>query len=56
MGESGEDDGLPGYVFISYVRENSREVDDLQRMLEDAGIKVWSRESTARRKSCQGAV
>lgn len=36
-----EGDGPPGHVFISYVRENSREVDGLQRMLEMAGIKVW---------------
>lgn len=37
----GEKDGLPGHVFISYVRENAREVDNLQKMLELAGIKVW---------------
>jgi hypothetical protein len=32
---------VPGHVFISYVRENAREVDSLQRALEQAGIKVW---------------
>ena len=30
-----------GHVFISYVRENSRDVDWLQRILESAGIRVW---------------
>jgi hypothetical protein len=29
------------HVFISYVREDSRRVDDLQRHLESAGIPVW---------------
>lgn len=38
MGEKGR---LPGHVFISYVRENSHEVDSLQRVLELTGIKVW---------------
>ncbi|HCU91459.1 MAG TPA: hypothetical protein DHU96_01330 [Actinobacteria bacterium] len=28
-------------VFISYVRENSREVDELQERLEPAGVRVW---------------
>jgi TIR domain len=31
----------PGHAFISYVREDSREVDSLQHMLEAAGIQVW---------------
>ena len=30
-----------GYAFISYVHENSRKVDHLQRTLESAGIRVW---------------
>jgi hypothetical protein len=30
-----------GHVFISYVRENSRDVDSLQRTLESAGVRVW---------------
>jgi hypothetical protein len=30
-----------GHVFISYVREDSAEVDTLQRMLKGAGIPVW---------------
>jgi len=30
-----------GHAFISYVRENSDEVDALQRTLEAAGIPVW---------------
>jgi hypothetical protein len=30
-----------GHVFICYVREDSGEVDVLQRMLETAGIRVW---------------
>lgn len=32
---------LAGHVFISYVREDSHRVDELQRALEDAGIPVW---------------
>ena len=32
---------LAGHVFISYVRENSAEVDRLQRKLEAAGVQVW---------------
>ena len=31
----------PGHAFISYVREDSDEVDALQEVLEDAGIPVW---------------
>jgi WD40 repeat protein len=30
-----------GHAFISYVREDARRVDVLQRILEAAGIKVW---------------
>ena len=30
-----------GHVFISYVREDSRRVDELQQMLEAAGVPVW---------------
>jgi hypothetical protein len=31
----------PGYVFISYVREDAGKADLLQRRLESAGIHVW---------------
>ncbi|HWF82617.1 MAG TPA: bifunctional nuclease domain-containing protein [Streptosporangiaceae bacterium] len=31
----------PGYAFISYVREDSRDVDSLEGALESAGIHVW---------------
>jgi hypothetical protein len=31
----------PGYVFISYVREDAGQVDLLQRRLESAAIRVW---------------
>lgn len=34
-------DELGGHAFISYVREDSRNVDELQRKLEAAGIPVW---------------
>lgn len=37
---SGRDEPT-GHVFISYVRENSRVVDELQQTLESAGIRVW---------------
>ena len=30
-----------GHVFLSYVRENSRDVDQLQQTLEGAGLRVW---------------
>jgi DNA-binding GntR family transcriptional regulator len=36
-----ERDGPAGHVFISYVRENSRDVDLLQQTLESAGVRVW---------------
>jgi transcriptional regulator with XRE-family HTH domain len=32
---------LAGHAFISYVREDSHRVDQLQRTLEAAGIRVW---------------
>jgi hypothetical protein len=38
---SGGKDVPAGHVFISYVRENSSEVDCLQRNLESVGIRVW---------------
>ena len=37
----GEREASPGHVFISYVHENSRAVDQLQHALEAAGIQVW---------------
>ena len=33
--------GYPGHAFISYVREDSDEVEVLQRILQTAGILVW---------------
>src|ERR1700733_5497749 len=36
-----ERDELAGHAFISYVHENSGDVDQLQRALEAAGIRVW---------------
>ena len=38
MGVAGE---LAGHAFISYVHEDSGEVDALQRTLEAAGVRVW---------------
>jgi len=32
---------LGGHAFISYVREDSHNVDELQRRLEEAGVRVW---------------
>jgi len=32
---------LAGHAFLSYVREDSGEVDELQRVLEAAGVRVW---------------
>ena len=32
---------LAGHAFISYVRENAHQVDQLQGMLQEAGIPVW---------------
>jgi len=32
---------VAGHAFISYVREDSRRADQLQRILEAAGIPVW---------------
>lgn len=37
----GEAESFVGHVFISYAREDSDHVDQLQRMLEAAGIPVW---------------
>lgn len=34
-------DELAGHAFISYVREDAPRVDELQRTLEDAGIRIW---------------
>lgn len=36
-----ESDEASGHVFLSYVREDSRNVDYLHRSLESAGIRVW---------------
>jgi nucleoside phosphorylase len=37
-----DESGLaPGHVFVSYVREDSRNVDQLHHMLQSAGIPVW---------------
>jgi hypothetical protein len=36
-----EEDILPGHAFISYVRQDAAEVDQLQRALEAAGVQVW---------------
>jgi serine/threonine protein kinase len=32
---------IAGHAFLSYVREDSRQVDELQRILERAGVPVW---------------
>lgn len=37
----GKVSSYPGHAFISYVREDSGEVDMLQRALEEAGVVVW---------------
>jgi TIR domain len=34
-------DAMAGHAFISYVHENSRAVNRLQRIIESAGIRVW---------------
>jgi hypothetical protein len=36
-----ESNELAGHAFISYVREDSSEVDALQQALEGAGVRVW---------------
>jgi TIR domain len=36
-----EGDRVAGHAFISYVREDSRKVNRLQRLLEAAGVPVW---------------
>lgn len=33
--------GSPGHVFISYAREDSDHADQLQRILEAVGVRVW---------------
>jgi hypothetical protein len=38
---AGQSEKLPGHAFISYVREDSPYVDQLQNSLEVAGIRVW---------------
>jgi hypothetical protein len=40
MGVGGTE-GAAGHVFISYVREDGRSVDELQEALESVGIRVW---------------
>ncbi len=37
----GDEDELAGHVFLSYVREDGPAVDDLQRVLQAAGVRVW---------------
>lgn len=32
---------VTGHVFISYVREDSVQVDELEQMLTAAGVRVW---------------
>jgi hypothetical protein len=39
--ERGTDDSQRGHAFISYVREDERRVDRLQKLLEGSGIPVW---------------
>jgi hypothetical protein len=39
--ESGTDDSQRGHAFISYVREDERHVDRLQKFLEARGVPVW---------------
>jgi hypothetical protein len=36
-----ESQELRGHVFISYVREDSADVDQLQQVLQTAGVRVW---------------
>lgn len=38
---SGQHSVLPGHAFISYVHENSAEVDRLQERLVAEGVRVW---------------
>jgi hypothetical protein len=38
---AGEREAFGGHAFISYVREDSRQVDELQRRLEQADVRVW---------------
>jgi hypothetical protein len=39
--ERGTDDSQRGHAFISYVREDERRVDRLQKLLEANGVPVW---------------
>ncbi len=39
--EVGEQTMIAGHAFMSYVRENSAEADELQQVLEAAGVRVW---------------
>lgn len=39
--ERGTDDSQRGHAFISYVREDARRVDRLQKLLEANGVPVW---------------
>lgn len=36
-----EDSLVPGHAFLAYVREDSPAIDQIQRALESAGIRVW---------------
>ena len=36
-----ESDNLPAHAFVSYVREDSRQVEQMQQALEAAGVPVW---------------
>jgi len=40
-GLSSSASSIAGHAFLSYVREDSRQVDELQGMLERAGVPVW---------------
>ena len=39
--DASREEGLAGYAFISYVREDGPRIDELQQALETAGIPVW---------------
>jgi pimeloyl-ACP methyl ester carboxylesterase len=41
MAAERRDPAVAGHAFVSYVREDSAEVDRLQRVLREAGIPVW---------------
>jgi len=38
---AGEQTMIAGHAFMSYIRENSAETDQLQQVLEAAGVRVW---------------